>query len=106
MRLGPVCLIILCLIGCVSRKPGDGLSLQQAIDGLVVEDGQNGSLSREAIARVNRAETRRKLRLLLAHLDDPRPSPMLEAMANVDGGPVVYTVGLCIHRILVGKFVD
>lgn len=83
------------------------MPLKAAIDALVVEpdDAWCAAYSRGR-ERLNRARSPDELRLLASHLDDPRPSPILEAVQLPDGRPYQYTVGDCIHLHLRCLFVD
>ena len=45
------------------------------------------------------------MKVLIGHLQDDRPSPLLESLATVDGSPVNYTVGDAIFFHLKGRFI-
>ena len=89
------------LAACVASPQA---RLDDAIDDIAVVE-----LNDDYVAgwkRIGSAESPGELRVLVDHLHDERPTILLEALENVEGTPVIYTVGDALLNHLRCRFVD
>ncbi|MCG3182542.1 MAG: hypothetical protein ICCCNLDF_00605 [Planctomycetes bacterium] len=101
MKTFAVILLVCSLTSCVAKEP---MSLSSAVDNLAVEESTDAYAA--AWERIDAARSPTEMRTLIDHLQDQRPTVLLEALATTDGSPVNYTVGDALFRHLRCRFVD